>query len=103
MNQLNILPTLRSQPADFYIRMQTYVYPGLEGTDHDRLLYYYTLLEGCDAEETGNAEMHLRLMKKIKVSAPGVTLKLMFLCSRRALGCGTVYLTLGVSRPTCLI
>ena len=72
---LDMISTLQQQPdGAFSQRMQQYVYPGLDGTDHARMLYYFTLLEGATEQEK-DAEMtpqtHIRLLKKIKTAAPG--------------------------------
>ena len=44
VTSLDILPTLKSKPEEFCKRLQAYIYPTLEGCDHARLLYYYTIL-----------------------------------------------------------
>lgn len=56
--------------------MVKYVYPSIEGRDHQRLLYYFTLLENCGCSEvvkhTVKPETHIRLLKKFKAVAPGM-------------------------------
>ncbi len=71
MNKRNILPTLKRKPEQFHARMQQYVYPGLEGTNHGQLIYYYSLLQGCGDSDHVTPDAHLRLLKKIKPAAPG--------------------------------
>lgn len=55
--------------------MVKYVYPSIEGRDHQRLLYYFTLLENCGCSEfvkhAVKPETHIRLLKKFKAVAPG--------------------------------
>ena len=72
VTHLDILRTLKSKPEDFYSRMSTYVFPGLAGTDHEMLLYYYSLLEGCPVPQ-GEAEpqQHVKLLRKISGIASG--------------------------------
>ncbi|XP_038071968.1 neuroblastoma-amplified sequence-like, partial [Patiria miniata] len=75
---LNILPTLASQPADFYDRLNLYVFPTIEGSDHNRLIYYYTLLQSCGSKVKGGLvtpEVHIKSLKKLKAAAPGLDYK----------------------------
>lgn len=55
--------------------MTKYVLPSVEGTDHSRLLYYYTLLEaaGCEPYVTAaiTPESHVKLLKKLRAVAGG--------------------------------
>uniref|UniRef100_A0ACB8GDT9 Uncharacterized protein n=2 Tax=Sphaerodactylus townsendi TaxID=933632 RepID=A0ACB8GDT9_9SAUR len=59
--------------------MVKYVYPTIEGRDHQRLLYYFILLESCSCPEsvklTIKPETHIRLLKKFKAVAPGLNYK----------------------------
>ena len=73
VTNLDILPTLKSQPQEFCKRLQTYIYPTLEGRDHARLLYYYTILTGCDIVLEGGltADAHVKLLKRVKTVMPG--------------------------------
>ncbi len=71
VNELGILTTLVSQPADFTDRMKTYVYPTLEGTDHSCLIYYYSLLDKCQIKHHISPDIHIKLLKKLKPAAPG--------------------------------
>ncbi|KAF2982203.1 hypothetical protein EK904_002627 [Melospiza melodia maxima] len=52
---------------------------GIEGQDHQRLLYYFTLLENCGCSEVVShalkPETHIRLLKKFKAVAPGLNYK----------------------------
>ena len=73
VSSLDILPTLKSQPEEFCKRLQTYIYPTLEGGDHTRLLYYYSVLSGCDVPLDGGltADAHVKLLKRVKTVMPG--------------------------------
>ncbi|XP_022105886.1 neuroblastoma-amplified sequence-like [Acanthaster planci] len=74
----NILPTLVSQPSDFYDRLNLYVFPTIEGNDHNRLIYYYSLLLNCGSKAKGDSvtpEMHIKSLKKLKAAAPGLDYK----------------------------
>ena len=67
---LGISDSLQSE-ARFPERMRQYVYPTIEGTDHSRLMYYYTLLVDCAYEgDSISPAQHVALLKKIKSSAP---------------------------------
>ncbi|KAL3866901.1 hypothetical protein ACJMK2_044151 [Sinanodonta woodiana] len=72
-----ILSVLKSQPSEFCQRMSTYVYPIIAGTNLAQLMYYYTLLIGCDEALEGglNADAHVKLLKRIKPIAPGLNYK----------------------------
>lgn len=63
--------------------MTKYVLPSVEGTDHSRLLYYYTLLEaaGCEPYVTTaiKPESHVKLLKKLRAVAGGKRASLTFL------------------------
>lgn len=73
---LGIFETLKTIPEAFHEHMAKYVYPTIEGRDHQRLLYYFTLLENCACSEFVNSaikpETHIRLLKKFKAVAPGM-------------------------------
>jgi hypothetical protein len=69
ITQLGILPTLQADGQAFCDRMERYVYPGIAGTDHDRLTLYYSLLEDCGQP---GPNVHIKLLKKIKYAAPGM-------------------------------
>lgn len=72
---LGLFETLNTIPEAFHEHMAKYVYPTIEGRDHQRLLYYFTLLENCACPEHGKLaikpETHIRLLKKFKAVAPG--------------------------------
>uniref|UniRef100_A0A8C3Q437 NBAS subunit of NRZ tethering complex n=1 Tax=Geospiza parvula TaxID=87175 RepID=A0A8C3Q437_GEOPR len=76
---LGLFETLKSSPETFHEHMAKYVYPSIEGQDHQRLLYYFTLLESCGCSEVVNhalkPETHIRLLKKFKAVAPGLNYK----------------------------
>ncbi|KAM3855647.1 NBAS subunit of NRZ tethering complex isoform 2-T2 [Vipera latastei] len=76
---LALFETLKTVPKAFHEHMTKYVYPIIEGKDHQRLLYYFTLLENCACSEfvkdTIKLETHIRLLKKFKAVAPGLNYK----------------------------
>uniref|UniRef100_A0A8C3LCW7 NBAS subunit of NRZ tethering complex n=1 Tax=Chrysolophus pictus TaxID=9089 RepID=A0A8C3LCW7_CHRPC len=76
---LGLFETLKSSPETLYEHMVKYVYPSIEGRDHQRLLYYFTLLENCGCSEVVKhavkPETHIRLLKKFKAVAPGLNYK----------------------------
>ncbi|XP_074847388.1 NBAS subunit of NRZ tethering complex isoform X2 [Carettochelys insculpta] len=76
---LGLFETLKTNPEVLHEHMAKYVYPGIEGADHQRLLYYFTLLENCGCSEfvkcTIKPETHIQLLKKFKAIAPGLNYK----------------------------
>lgn len=72
---LGLFETLKTLPEDFYEHMAKYVYPTIEGRDHQRLLYYFTLLENYGSskfmQHGVKPETHVRLLRKFKAVAPG--------------------------------
>ncbi|KAM6458959.1 NBAS subunit of NRZ tethering complex isoform 2-T2 [Liasis olivaceus] len=76
---LGLFETLKTVPKAFHEHMTRYVYPIIEGRDHQRLLYYFILLENCGCSEfmkdTIKPETHIRLLKKFKAVAPGLNYK----------------------------
>ncbi|XP_058144004.1 NBAS subunit of NRZ tethering complex [Dasypus novemcinctus] len=76
---LRLLETLRADPETFHQRLAKYIYPAIGGLDHERLLYYFTLLECCGCADFGKStikpETHIRLLRKFKVVAPGLNYK----------------------------
>ncbi|XP_052042051.1 NBAS subunit of NRZ tethering complex isoform X3 [Apodemus sylvaticus] len=76
---LHLFDTLKTDPESFHKHMVKYIYPTIAGLDHERLLYYFTLLESCgcaDFETTAiKPETHIRLLKKFKVVASGLNYK----------------------------
>nr|XP_048295685.1 NBAS subunit of NRZ tethering complex isoform X2 [Myodes glareolus] len=76
---LHLFDTLKTDPESFHKHMVKYIYPTIAGLDHERLLYYFTLLEtcGCADFETASIkpETHIRLLKKFKVVASGLNYK----------------------------
>uniref|UniRef100_A0A3Q3XCS4 NBAS subunit of NRZ tethering complex n=1 Tax=Mola mola TaxID=94237 RepID=A0A3Q3XCS4_MOLML len=73
---LGLFDTLKCNPRAFYSHMSRYVLPTVEGTDQNRLLYYYTLLEaaGCEpyVTTTITPESHVKLLKKLRAVANGL-------------------------------
>uniref|UniRef100_H0WZ37 NBAS subunit of NRZ tethering complex n=1 Tax=Otolemur garnettii TaxID=30611 RepID=H0WZ37_OTOGA len=76
---LHLFETLKTDPEAFHKHMVKYIYPTIGGFDHERLLYYFTLLENCGCADLGKyvikPETHIRLLKKFKVVAPGLNYK----------------------------
>nr|XP_058934214.1 NBAS subunit of NRZ tethering complex isoform X2 [Kogia breviceps] len=76
---LHLFETLKSSPEAFHKHMVKYIYPTIDGFDHERLLYYFTLLESCGCADLGKytikPETHIRLLKKFKVVASGLNYK----------------------------
>ncbi|XP_061478724.1 NBAS subunit of NRZ tethering complex isoform X2 [Rhineura floridana] len=74
-----LFETLNTIPEAFHEHMAKYVYPTIDGRDHQRLLYYFTLLENCVCPEFVKhdikPETHIRLLKKFKAVAPGLNYK----------------------------
>ncbi|XP_027711429.1 neuroblastoma-amplified sequence isoform X1 [Vombatus ursinus] len=76
---LGLLEALKANPDLFHERMAKYVYPGIGGTDHERLLYFFSLLASCGCLRFGKRaiapDTHVRLLKKLKVVASGLNYK----------------------------
>ncbi|KAI4898258.1 hypothetical protein NFI96_033076, partial [Prochilodus magdalenae] len=77
---LGLFHTLKINPEAFYTHMSKYVYPSIAGTDLQRLLYYYTLLENCSCNEylppsSMTTDTHVKLLKKLKAVANGLDYK----------------------------
>ncbi|XP_030897016.1 neuroblastoma-amplified sequence [Leptonychotes weddellii] len=76
---LHLFETLRTDPEAFHKHMVKYIYPTIGGFDHERLLYYFSLLESCGCADLGKyaikPETHIRLLKKFKVVASGLNYK----------------------------
>ncbi|XP_059972902.1 NBAS subunit of NRZ tethering complex isoform X2 [Mesoplodon densirostris] len=76
---LHLFETLKTSPEAFHKHMVKYIYPTIDGFDHERLLYYFTLLESCGSADLGKytikPETHIRLLKKFKVVASGLNYK----------------------------
>ncbi|KAM9782609.1 NBAS subunit of NRZ tethering complex [Neosynchiropus ocellatus] len=73
---LGLFDTLKIDPQSFYSHMNKYVLPSVAGTDLNRLLYYYTLLDGAGCElhvpATIKPETHVKLLKKLRAVANGL-------------------------------
>jgi len=76
--ELGILPEItgvgESSSAERSTRfiggMYKNIYPLISGMDHDRLIYFYSLLADCEATDS-SAQNHVRLLKKLKSTAAG--------------------------------
>jgi len=56
----------------FVARMYKNVYPLISGVDHDRLIYFYSLLADCKTSDN-SSQNHVKLLKKLKSTAAGNT------------------------------
>ncbi|XP_036438220.1 neuroblastoma-amplified sequence isoform X2 [Colossoma macropomum] len=79
-DSLGLFHTLKVNPEAFYNHMSKYVYPSIAGTDLQRLLYYYTLLENCSCNDylppsAMMPDTHVKLLKKLKAVANGLNYK----------------------------
>uniref|UniRef100_UPI00398F3E93 NBAS subunit of NRZ tethering complex n=1 Tax=Pristiophorus japonicus TaxID=55135 RepID=UPI00398F3E93 len=76
---LDLFDVLKTNSEAFHEHMTKYVYPGVDGVDHIRLLYYFTLLESCGCVEFVKQPIkpgtHIKLLKKLKVIAPDLHYK----------------------------
>ncbi|NXA37259.1 NBAS protein, partial [Eudromia elegans] len=76
---LDLFEILKTNPEALHEHMLKYVFPSIEGRDHQRLLYYFSLLEnsGCSefVKHPVKPETHVRLLKKFKAVAPGLNYK----------------------------
>ncbi|KAL4228277.1 hypothetical protein ACF0H5_013708 [Mactra antiquata] len=77
VSKLNILEVLQSKAEKFCERMTTYVYPSIEGTNHQMLMYYYSTMSACDIKLQGNitADSHIKLLKKLRSIASDLDYK----------------------------
>ena len=79
ISRLGILPELtgtgESASAEistkFIAKMHKNVYPLISGIDHDRLVYFYSLLADCQEASDSSAQNHVKLLKKLKSTAAG--------------------------------
>ncbi|XP_076465960.1 NBAS subunit of NRZ tethering complex-like isoform X2 [Babylonia areolata] len=75
MGRLGMLDTLRERPQEFCSRLYTHVYPSVSGSDHPRLLYLFSLLEGHDEQRPLcglSAADHAKLLKKLRTVASDI-------------------------------
>ena len=77
ITRLGILPELTGGigelaevSARFIRRMYKNVYPLISGLDHDRLVYFYSLLADCETSDN-SSQNHIKLLKKLKSAAAG--------------------------------
>ncbi|CAI9734159.1 neuroblastoma-amplified sequence-like [Octopus vulgaris] len=77
----SLMPTLLENYEQFIQRMQDYVYPFIDGQDHSRLTYYYSLLSKNETEhwwgEDLKPSVHVNLLKKLRPVAAGLDYKLL--------------------------
>lgn len=55
----------------FVSQMYKNVYPLISGMDHDRLIYFYSLLVDCEGTSDSSVQNHVKLLKKLKSTAAG--------------------------------
>ncbi|CAM9714502.1 unnamed protein product [Lampetra planeri] len=76
---LGLVSELKADPAGVLDHMTKYVYPGVPGGDHARLLCYFGLLESCgcgdDGAHPGKPGAHLQLLKKLRSTTPDLDYK----------------------------
>ncbi|XP_052240269.1 NBAS subunit of NRZ tethering complex-like isoform X2 [Dreissena polymorpha] len=79
VTKLQLIESLSLQPAAFSEHMGLRVYPELDGTDHARMLYYFSTLLKCEGPLQGGitADGHVKLLKKLKPVAAGLDYKLL--------------------------
>ena len=71
VKQTAILPILREQGSDYVRSMTQGTYPSIAGSDHDRLLGYYNLLDGCTLPGNSTPATHIKNLIEFKQAAPG--------------------------------
>lgn len=78
INKLNVVDALVARDVEFPEYMDTNVRPHIDGTDMNKLLLYYRLIEPCTTltSETVSPETHRKLLTKLMSSAPGMSLVL---------------------------
>ncbi|CAL4164619.1 unnamed protein product [Meganyctiphanes norvegica] len=73
-----MMKVLLQQSEEFVRRMDQSVFLTVNGCDHDRLLFYFSLIEQCKGvKESKDAATHIKLLKKLKGSAAGLNYKLL--------------------------
>lgn len=73
-----MMKILLQQSEEFVKRMNQSVFLTVNGCDHDRLLFYFSLIEQCTSvKECKDATTHIKLLKKLKGSAAGLNYKLL--------------------------
>ncbi|XP_057309196.1 NBAS subunit of NRZ tethering complex-like [Hydractinia symbiolongicarpus] len=80
LNKWNIENTLKGKADKVFDRLKKYVYPELDGNDHNILLLFYVFLLNCTSptrvlEGKLNLDAHVKLLKKIKAAAPSLDYK----------------------------
>jgi len=78
VSKLGILPELTGTgesacaetTAKFISQMYRNIHPLISGIDHDRLIYFYSLLVDCEASDSV-AQNHVKLLKKLKSTVAG--------------------------------
>ncbi|XP_060709523.1 NBAS subunit of NRZ tethering complex isoform X1 [Hemiscyllium ocellatum] len=79
VRNLDLFDVLKTNQEAFHEHMTKYVYPGIDGVDHVRLLYYFTLLENCGCAEFVKKpikpDTNIKLLKKLKVVTPDLNYK----------------------------
>lgn len=73
LNKLNITDELTSREKEFPEYMNAQVRPHIEGSDMNKLMLYYRLIEPCPSLSTEivTPETHRKLLVKLMPAAPG--------------------------------
>ena len=78
VNQRNLADILGQDPKEFVVKMEQIILLTINGSDHERLLLYYSLIEKCGEEEDRKMALaHIKLLKKLKGSAKGLNYKML--------------------------
>ena len=74
LNKLNITDELISRDREFPEYMNDNIRPHIDGTDMNKLMLYYRLIEPCTSlsSETVTPETHRKLLAKLMPAAPGM-------------------------------
>ena len=71
ITERKVMDTLSVKPDEFIEMMQSKVLNLIDGVDHERLVYYYTLLASCQSgEEKSDASQHIATLKQLQNIAP---------------------------------
>lgn len=84
ITMLGILPELTGESeasTRFIGRMYENVYPLIGGTDHDRFIYFYSLLADCETSNDSSLN-HVKLLRKLKSTAAGNRHSIAVVCYR---------------------
>lgn len=87
IEKLNMIPELIKNPTEFISRMDSCVYPFISGTDHERLILYFSLLNECKKKDVDVLSSHnlcpiapldhVKMLRKIKAMTPSLDYKML--------------------------